>query len=214
MLSALASHRRLAASGSDLPPGTTPGGSRGQILSEALRLFAEQGYGAASIRDIASRVGIKGASLYSHYPSKAHVLAELIRIGNEEHFRRMRQALLTAPPDVQAQLAAMVRAHVRAHAEYPMLAVVSSSESHALPGELAAPILTIRRQAEALLLDVIQRGVNLGVFQVPDVTLAMMAIGGMGLRVAHWYTPESERTPEELADVYALFALRVLGVMV
>ena len=41
MFTALASQRRLAASGSDLPPGTSPGGSRGQILSEALRLFAE-----------------------------------------------------------------------------------------------------------------------------------------------------------------------------
>lgn len=213
MFTALASQRRLAASGSDLPPGTSPGGSRGQILSEALRLFAEQGYGAASIRDIASRVGIKGASLYSHYPSKAHVLAELIRIGHEEHFGRMRDALLAARPDVNEQLSAIVRAHVCAHADYPMLAVVSNSELHALPEEFAAPLLAIRRQSESLLLDVIQRGVNLGVFKVPDVPLAMMAIGAMGLRVAHWYTPESGKTPGQIADTYALFAARLLGVM-
>lgn len=213
MFSAPASHRRLAAVGTDLPPGTTPGGSRGQILNEALRLFAEQGYGAASIRDIASRVGIKGASLYSHYPSKAHVLAELIRIGHEEHLRRMRDALLAAQPDVQVQLSAVVRAHVCAHAEYPMLAVVSNSELYALPEEFATPLLAIRRQSESLLLDVIQRGVNLGVFKVPDIQLAMTAIGAMGLRVAHWYTPESGKTPEQIADTYALFAARLLGVM-
>ena len=213
MFTAQVSQRRLAASGSGLPPGTTPVGSRGQILSEALRLFAEQGYGAASIRDIASRVGIKGASLYSHYPSKAHVLAELIRIGHEEHFGRMRDALLAATPDVNEQLAAIVRAHVCAHADYPMLAVVSNSELHALPEEFATPLLAIRRQSESLLLDVIQRGVNLGVFKVPDVSLAMMAIGAMGLRVAHWYTPESGKTPAQIADTYALFAARLLGVM-
>lgn len=212
MFSAPASHRRLAAVGSDLPPGTAPDGSRGQILSESLRLFAEQGYGAASIRDIASRVGIKGASLYSHYPSKAHVLAELVRIGHEEHFRRMRDALLAAQPDVHVQLAAVVRAHVCAHAEYPMLAVVSNSELHALPEEFAAPLLAIRRQSEMLMLDVIQRGVNLGVFKVPDIQLAMTAIGAMGLRVAHWYTPDSGKTPEQIADTYALFAARLLGV--
>lgn len=205
-------YRRVAASTTDLPPGATPEGSRGQILNEALRLFAEQGYGASSIRDIANRVGMKNASLYFHYPSKAHVLAELIRIGHDEHFRRMRDALLEAAPDIHSQLTAIIRAHVCAHAEYPMLAVVSNAEMHALPAEFAAPILDVRRQSETLLLDVIQRGVNLGVFKVPDVQLAMTAIGAMGLRVAHWYTPDNGKTPEQIADVYALFASRLLGV--
>lgn len=211
MFSASASHRRLAAVGTDLPPGTAPDGSRGQILSESLRLFAEQGYGAASIRDIASRVGIKGASLYSHYPSKAHVLAELVRIGHEEHFRRMRAGLLAASPEPRLQLIAVVRAHVLAHADYPMLAVVSNAELHALPPEFAAPILELRRQSELLLLEVIQRGETLGAFKVADTQLALLAIGAMGLRVAHWYTPELDKTPEQIADTYGDFACRIVG---
>lgn len=206
--------RRVAASTIDLPLGSMPEGSRGQILNEALRLFAEQGYGGSSIRDLANRVGMKNASLYFHYPSKAHVLAELVRIGHDEHFRRMREALRDSAPDIQSQLTALVRAHVCAHAEYPMLAVVSHAEMHALPDEFAAPILDVRRQSEMLLFDVIQRGVNVGVFKVPDVQLAMTAIGAMGLRVAHWYTPENGQTPDQIADVYALFATRLLGVPV
>src|SRR5262245_48122715 len=113
----ISAHRRLATVSTVLPPGVTPEGSRGLILSHALQLFAEHGYGSASIRDIAQLVGIKGASLYSHYPSKAHVLAELIKIGHEEHFRRMRDALQAATPDPQSQLEALVRAHVCTHAE-------------------------------------------------------------------------------------------------
>lgn len=206
-------HRRLATSATMLPPGALPDGSRGLILTEALRLFAENGYGSASIRDIAKLVGIKGASLYSHYPSKAHVLAELIQIGHEEHLRRMRDALQAATNDPQSQLVALVRAHVCAHAEYAMLAVVSHAELHSLPPEFATPILSVRRQSEMLLLDIIQRGVNLGVFKVPDVQLAMTAIGAMGLRVAHWYSPEIGKTPDQIADVYAQFACRLLGIM-
>lgn len=184
------------------------------ILSEALRLFAERGYGSASIRDIAKLVGIKGASLYSHFPSKAHVLAELLKIGHEEHLRRMKDALRTATPDPQSQLVALVRAHVCAHAEFAMLAVVSSTELHALPAEFAPPILALRRQSEMLLLDIIQRGVNLGVFKVPDVELAMTAIGAMGLRIAHWYAPDYGKTPEQIAEVYAQFACRLLGISI
>ncbi len=209
----LSSHRRLAAVANLLPPGVAPEGSRGVILSESLRLFAEHGYGGSSIRDIAKLVGIQAASVYSHFPSKAHVLAELVRIGHEEHHRRLRGALLDAKPEPKEQLIAIVRAHVSAHAEYPMLAVVSNAELHALSAEFAAPSLELRRQSELLLLEVIERGVKLGVFKVPDVQLARSAISAMGLRVAHWYTPELSHTPDRVAEVYAEFACRVLGVM-
>lgn len=205
--------RRLAALTTLLPPGATPDGSRGVILNESLRLFAEHGYGGASIRDIAELVGIKAASVYSHYPSKAHVLAELMLIGHGEHFRRLRTALMAASPEPRLQLVAVVRAHVMAHAEYPMLAVVSNNEMHALPPEFAAPSLELRRQSESLLLDVIQRGVDLGVFDVPDTQLALRAISAMGLRVAHWYTPELGKTPEQIAEAYGEFACRIVGIM-
>ncbi|HSW14080.1 MAG TPA: TetR/AcrR family transcriptional regulator [Solimonas sp.] len=206
-------HRRLAAVTNVLPPGATPEGSRGVILGEALRLFAEHGYGGASIRDIAKLAGIQGASVYSHYPSKAHVLAELIRIGHEEHFRRLRAALLSASPEPKLQLIAVVRAHVLVHAEYSMLAVVTNAELHALPEEFATPILEVRRQSEMQLLEVIERGVSLGAFHVPDAQLALLAIGAMGLRVAHWYSPEIGKTPEQIADTFAEFACRVVGIM-
>lgn len=207
----LSTHRRLASVATLLPPGAVPEGSRGVILSEALRLFAEHGYGGASIRDIAQLAGIKGATVYSHYPSKAHVLAELIQIGHEVHLRAMREALLAAGSEPKHQLMAIVRAHVLMHAEYPMLAVVSNAELHALPTEFAAPILETRRQSEMQLLEVIQRGMRLGVFNVPDDQLALPAIGAMGLRVAHWYTPEIGRTPEQVADTFAEFACRIVG---
>lgn len=196
-----------------LPPGVTPEGSRGLILSEALRLFAEHGYGGASIRDIAKRVGIKAASMYSHYPSKAHVLAELVKIGHEEHLQRLRNAVIEAGSDPKRQLTALVHAHVLAHAQYPMLAVVSNTELHALPAEFAGPSLQLRRQSEALLLDVIKRGAKLKAFKVIDPELALLAIGAMGVRVAHWYTPELGKSPEQIADTFAQYACRVVGVM-
>lgn len=213
MQNALSTNRRLAAVTTVLPPGAVPEGSRGVILSESLRLFAEHGYGGTSMRDVAKLVGIKAPTVYSHYPSKAHVLAELARIGHEEHLRRVRTAVLAAQPDPKQQLAALVRAHVMAHAEYAMLAVVANTEMHSLEPQFAAPILEVRRRSELLLLEIIQRGVDLGVFRVADTQLAGLAIGAMGLRVAHWYTPESGRSPEQIADLYAEFACRVVGVM-
>ncbi len=53
--------------------------SKQRILDEALRLFAVNGYEATGIEQIANAVGIKKASLYSHFKSKQEILDMLIQ---------------------------------------------------------------------------------------------------------------------------------------
>lgn len=205
-------HRRIASLKPVFPAGIVPSGARGRILCAALNLFADHGYGGTSVRDICIRAKVQATTLYAHFPSKEHVLAEIIRLGHEEHFRRLRNALLETQPDPPLQLATLIRTHVHSHCEHAMLAVVANAELHALSGAMAAPILAVRQQSEALLIEVLERGIRLGIFKVPDTYLTLRAIGGMGLRVAYWYTPDCGRTPEQVADAFVEFALRIVGV--
>lgn len=46
---------------------------KNEILEKSLELFANQGYFGTSMDDIAKAVGIKKASLYSHYPGKESI---------------------------------------------------------------------------------------------------------------------------------------------
>jgi AcrR family transcriptional regulator len=187
-----------------------PSGSRRLVLETALRLFAERGYSGTSIRDVAAACGVQGPTIYSHYPSKEHVLAELVRIAHEEHLRRIRAALLDSQPDPRAQVRAWVSAHVRFHTDFPMLAVVGNSELHMLT-VLGAPIFQLRKQAEQLLMDIADRGFERGLFKVPHPWLSVAAIGGMGLRVAFWYSPEAGIPADMVVESYTEFALRILG---
>ncbi|MEG0459963.1 TetR/AcrR family transcriptional regulator [Gordonibacter sp.] len=57
-----------------------------RILEEAFALFAERGYHAVSMRDIAAAVGIKDASLYNHFPGK-QALFEAILEGAIQRLR-------------------------------------------------------------------------------------------------------------------------------
>lgn len=52
--------------------------TRGSILESALELFASQGYHATSVRQIAERVKVTDAALYSHFKSKRSILEELL----------------------------------------------------------------------------------------------------------------------------------------
>ncbi|MEU6096220.1 hypothetical protein [Streptomyces sp. NPDC047079] len=149
-------------------------------------------------------------TLYAHYPSKGHVLAELVRIGHEEMRTRLTEAAAGTGGDSAArQLAALVRAHVLLHTDYPLLAVVTNSELHALSPELAAPSLQLREECRRLLADVLERGIGSGEFQLDDPLLAVTAIGGLGVQVAQWFGPTLERTREQVADEYAQFAPRI-----
>ncbi|MFI6321984.1 TetR/AcrR family transcriptional regulator [Nonomuraea sp. NPDC050556] len=195
--------RRIAADEVRLPPHVTLDGTRGTILREALRLLAERGFHGTSIRDLAQACGIRSATLYAHFPAKENVLAELVYLGHAVHHDRLLAAGGEGPVE---RLRNVVREHVLAHAEYPLLATVANNELHALSDELAGTTLLLRADGRQLLVDL------LGELDVADPFLAMTAISGMGMRVASWYGPAVPYSPEEVAEAYADMALRIAGV--
>ena len=44
------------------------------IFETAVELFSERGYQGTSMRDLAAAIGIKGSSLYNHFPGKNAIL--------------------------------------------------------------------------------------------------------------------------------------------
>ena len=54
------------------------GNTKREIITAALDLFSTQGFEATSISQIADAVGIRKASLYSHFESKQAILDHLI----------------------------------------------------------------------------------------------------------------------------------------
>lgn len=67
--------------------------TRERILAEALSLFAESGYGGASMRELARRVGVRESSLYNHFPGKAAILEAIV----SEHGPASSASRLEAP---------------------------------------------------------------------------------------------------------------------
>lgn len=52
-----------------------------RILDTAERLFAERGYAAVSVREIAGGIGLNQASLYNHFPSKQALYEAVLERG-------------------------------------------------------------------------------------------------------------------------------------
>jgi AcrR family transcriptional regulator len=56
----------------------SPERRRALVLAAAMEVFAERGYGGASMSEIARRAGITAAVIYDHFPSKAALQIELL----------------------------------------------------------------------------------------------------------------------------------------
>ena len=55
------------------------GNTKQEILEVSLELFSVQGFEATSISQIANAVGIRKASLYSHFENKQAILDALVK---------------------------------------------------------------------------------------------------------------------------------------
>lgn len=64
-----------------------------EIIATASRLFYEKGFSAVSMRDIASEMDIKAASLYNHIKSKQEILSEIILKVADEFTQGMENVL-------------------------------------------------------------------------------------------------------------------------
>ena len=56
---------------------------RKQILDEAFKLFARDGYGATTMQKIGSAVGLDKSSLYVHFKNKSEIFLEILALESD-----------------------------------------------------------------------------------------------------------------------------------
>jgi AcrR family transcriptional regulator len=193
-----------------LPARSEADGTHRRLLEVALLTFGERGFHGVSVRELAEAAGIRPSSMYAHLASKEALLMELVMLGHEEHRDRLRAAYEAAGSGAVERMRALVRAHVGLHVEYPLLARVANRELHALKPARRERVLKVRTESEGLMQSTVEQGVAEGVFSVPDAWLAVAVIGGSGIRVADWWSPDLGYSEEQVEDAYAEFAIRLL----
>lgn len=183
-----------------------------EIRQAALEQFARVGYEATTMREIASTVGIKAASLYNHFGSKEAMLWDLTRTAFEELFRGRNAAMAELPPGAPPaeRLAAFVRSHVAFHARHRDQALIVNSQLGSLSKAHYRRAVAMRAEYEATLRDVIDAGLAGGEFATPDPRVATFAILQMGMAVSTWFRADGSLTVEELCAIYVELARKML----
>ncbi|TQM14164.1 TetR/AcrR family transcriptional regulator [Pseudonocardia kunmingensis] len=179
------------------------------LLASAVRCFARRGFHATTTRDITAGVGLSPGALYVHFASKEELLFEIARTGHERALDALRSR--TDDGDSARYVRRLVAGLVTWHARHHTIARVCQYELGALEPAHHAAVLALRQQFSAVLRSAVARGVEEGVFDVPDVNRAVRAILSLGIDLVRWYRLDGADPPEALGEFYADLALRMIG---
>ena len=178
-----------------------------RILRAATTLFCQLGYHGTAVRALTRVLGMEAPSLYYHFPSKQEILFAILDRTLDDLLDGLQGAVAAAggPEDC---LRAAVRFHVLFHTRRRQEAFVSHSELRSLTPPNLRRIVARRDEYERVFRDLLAAGVRSGVFRVPDVKLAAMAILTMCTGVAMWFSDDGRLAPEAIAERYVEMIMR------
>ena len=174
---------------------------REKILAAAVQLFAEFGYHAATMRDIARVTGIQAASIYYHYANKQALLVEIM----DTHMRNLNtnlERITHHQANIQQRLHEAIANHIRLHTTYKSEFFIIDTEIRALEGENRGAILALRDRYEALLQALLREGMEQGIFRPVDIKVASYALIAMCTEVAAWFRPDGRLSVQQVIDIY------------
>ncbi|SDD75298.1 TetR/AcrR family transcriptional regulator [Ruegeria marina] len=170
-----------------------------RIQDAALRLFAQHGFAAVSMRQIAGEVGVQAGALYNYTPDKQSLLFGLMHRHMDE--------LLTARAgqwggDALSRLRDFVSFHIRFHLDRPDEVFIAYMELRNLTPENFATIEALRRRYEDDLEAILRAGVSEGAFDVPDTKIATLAVIAMLNGVNTWYRAGGRLSLDQVEGIY------------
>src|SRR2546422_4511131 len=174
---------------------------RENVRAAAVQLFAEYGYHAAPLRDIARMAGIQAASIYYHYANKEALLVEIM----ETHMRQLNanlERILREESDPQKRLYEAIANHIRLHTSYKAEFFIIDTEIRALEGDNRSYILSLRDRYEFLLQELLQDGMKQGIFRPSDVKVASYALIAMCTEVSTWFRPNGRLSVQQVIEIY------------
>lgn len=178
-----------------------------QIEQVATELFKTKGYSATSMRDIAANVGIEAASIYSHLKSKEQILIKICFRMGKDFLAGIQEVANTNIP-IDEKFKAAIISHVNIITGDIAASAVFWNEWRHLSEPLLSDFMDMQREYEQAFRLLIEEGVTKGVFEVPNVSFAVMAILSSlnGIQKWHNYT----LPPEELNEAFASIFLKGL----
>jgi AcrR family transcriptional regulator len=183
-----------------------------EILERAAALFAERGFAATNLQDVADALDMSRTALYHYIGGKDELLATLVHGLTDDTAESLERLAADQSLDPLTKMTKALHGMVLARANNPArIRLLLGSE-----GSLKEPLATEFREARRRSLDgmsrIVEEGVRAGAFRPVESHVAAFALFGMCNWVAWWYRPDRDgrQTPEMIADALVEIGMKGL----
>lgn len=176
--------------------------TRDEILEAAAQIISQKGYHAASMQDIAQAVNLQKASLYHHVSSKQEILLILLNRGLDLLTERL-EGVVATPVSADEKLRLAMCTYLQTLAEYESLSAVLLLEHRSLEPEFHDLHIPRRDRFEHIWRDLIQEGIDEGVFACASPSIAARAVLGVMNWTITWYRNDGPLSAGEIATEFA-----------
>ena len=182
-------------------------GSDGKKTAQVLRmvaqrLFAQYGYAAVSMRQIAAEVGVQAGALYLYTPDKQTLLFQIMDQHMDDLLAAWRLESATPAASPMERIEQFVRFHIRFHLDRVDAVFIAYMELRNLAQDNFDKIESKRRQYEDLLQQTLEEGRNSGGFNLCDSKLSAYAIIAMLTGVTTWYRGDGRLSVDKIEEIY------------
>lgn len=169
-----------------------------EIIRTATKLFKEKGYSAVTMRDLATEMGMKAASLYNHINSKQEILKEII-ISLAEEFTSGLQEIQKSNKSNIDKLKDVVELHVNITSKNTYgMASLNNDWMHL--EEKLEYYLQLRSNYEDEFRNVLQQGVKNNEIINGNIEVMLFSILSTLRSLYLWIPKKEDLNPEELSQ--------------
>jgi AcrR family transcriptional regulator len=178
-----------------------------EILSAATIIFAQKGYAAASMQDVADAVGVLKGSLYHYIGSKEELLFRIFDESHQEAARRIAEiSAMEAEP--LTKLYAYFKRLVHTTLVNRERTVLYFRDWRQLTGERRATVMKQREEYESFVRNlIVETYAAMGTrVEIEPKYVSFFLIGGLNW-VADWYRADGPDSADVVAEGYARMAV-------
>jgi TetR/AcrR family transcriptional regulator, cholesterol catabolism regulator len=170
-----------------------------QVIRVAAELFREKGYVASSMRDLAQKLGIEAASLYSHIKSKEEILHTLCFDMAADFMASLQEVEKQNNLTATERLSKGIIGHIQVMARDLTASAVFMNEHRHLSQPSLRDFLLLRINYINRFKKMIEDGMAAGEFKTTiDKKLAVMTLFSSLNWMPMWYNPDAAIEPVEL----------------
>lgn len=174
-----------------------------ELLNIAADLFADRGYNATTVRDIADEAGILSGSLYHHFDSKESMIDTILSSFIDQTLSRYEGVVAEGKGPTET-FEGLVRASLDAMVDSRSAILIYQNEARFLAAQPRFSYLRdAHRRFERIWTDVLKEGIGAGEFRdTIDPKLVYRLIRDTVWAAPRWYRPGGSLKPERIIEQY------------